>query len=271
MFAQFQTVDWRWLVAMLVIEFVRRVIGGLRWTLAVSIGGVQLTPALVAKHLRVFFLSNLAAYAPGGIWGGVLRVELNKLDGVSRIRTGAALFVDTMLILLTSLATGSYYIVYQLSEQRILAVLIPCVAVVGLIFAAHPRFVAWLLKLASRPGLVSETWGRNVMLILFALAAKLLSGAALCMGLLALGASFDYWMMFEIVSLYAIAWAIGMVSIWAPAGLGMREGVLVWGLASSLTMPIVLSVAALARVSTLLPDIILGAAAMLHLVKPRPS
>ncbi len=109
------------------------------------------------------------------------------------------------------------------------------------------------------------------MLILFALAAKLLSGAALCMGLLALGASFDYWMMFEIVSLYAIAWAIGMVSIWAPAGLGMREGVLVWGLASSLTMPIVLSVAALARVSTLLPDIILGAAAMLHLVKPRPS
>jgi uncharacterized membrane protein YbhN (UPF0104 family) len=183
---------------------------------------------------RIWFLSNLARYVPGNVWSYVGAVELARRDGVARRTTLAVMALTQVLSVGVALAAGLPVLLAErarLGRPALLGAAV-VVAVAGLAALFRRR----LLGLARRrlpgfdPAELAPSAGTVVLLVAgYAVywAVTGLAFAALVASLHPLGAG-DVPL---VVAAYAAAYAAGFLALLTPAGLGVREGVLVVALA----------------------------------------
>ena len=65
------------------------------------------------------------------------------------------------------------------------------------------------------------------------------------------------WNALDILTVYLEGWLLGLVSIWSPQGLGVREGVFVVGLGRFITAVDAVLISVIARVTVFLVDLVL--------------
>jgi uncharacterized membrane protein YbhN (UPF0104 family) len=217
---------------------------------------------------RVFFVSSLGKYLPGLPWATVAQMEAGKRWGVRRpvmlmanvlmltVLTGSGLVVGLLLV---SVSIGSSVI------PRWAFVAAAALVAVSL----WPRFISVLLDWATvlirrEPmKLVVETQGMLlafgwslVVWALFGIHIWLLSHAVGASGATTVAAA---------VGGIALAWALGMVAVMSPDGLGVRDGVLLAVLAPIVGRTPALAIALASRVMFALADVILAGVAALGL------
>ena len=200
---------------------------------------------------RIWFLSNLARYVPGNVWSFVGAVELARREGVARPVTLAVMAYTQVLSVGVALLAGLPVLLAEwarLGRPALLGAV--AVAVVAGVAAAFRR---QLLALARRrlPGLggaeLVPAPGTVALLVVgyaaywavtgLAFAALVASAYRLAPGDIPL-----------VVAAFAAAYAVGFLSLLTPAGLGVREGVLVVALAPVLPAGPALVVALVSRV-----------------------
>ena len=219
---------------------------------------------------RIWFLSNLARYVPGNIWSYVGAVELARREGVARRVTLAVMALTQLLSVGVAVAAGLPVLLAeraQLGRPALLgAVVVAAVAVLAVLFRGR------LLELARRrvpefdPRELTPSAGTVAWLVAgYALywAVTGLAFAALVAALHPLAAD-DIPL---VVAAYAAAYAAGFLALLTPAGLGVREGVLVVALAPVLPAGPALVVALVSRVWMMLVE--LAGAGVAHLVARR--
>jgi glycosyltransferase 2 family protein len=220
---------------------------------------------------RIWFLSNLARYVPGNVWSYVGAVELARREGVARSTTLAVMALTQVLSVAVALLAGLPVLVAErarLGRPALLGTVVVA-AVAGLAALFRRR----LLALARRrlpnldpAGLTPSA--RTVVLLVLGYAAYWavtgLAFAALVASLASLAAA-DVPL---VVAAYAAAYAVGFLALLTPAGLGVREGVLVVALAPVLPAGPALVVALVSRVWMMLAE--LAGAAVAHLAAGRP-
>jgi uncharacterized membrane protein YbhN (UPF0104 family) len=221
----------------------------------------------VAAGARIWFLSNLARYVPGNVWSYVGAVELARREGVARRTTLAVMALTQVLSVGVALAVGLPVLLAERARLGRPALLGAVVAVVVAALAA--LFRRPLLALARRrvPGFdlgeLTPSAGTVVLLVLGYAAYWAVTGlafAALVASLYPLAAG-DIPLL---VAAYAAAYAAGFLALLTPAGLGVREGVLVVALAPVLPAGPALVVALVSRVWMMLLE--LAGAGVAHLV-----
>jgi hypothetical protein len=185
-----------------------------------------------AAGARIWFLSNLARYVPGNVWSYVGAVELARREGVARRTTLAVMALTQVLSVGVALLAGLPVLLAERARLGRPALLGVVVVVVAAALAAI--FRRQLLGLARRrlPG-------------------------------------FDPADVPVVVAAYAAAYAVGFLALLTPAGLGVREGVLVVALAPVLPAGPALVVALLSRLWMMLVE--LAGAAVAHLVARRSA
>src|SRR5215213_6472169 len=206
---------------------------------------------------RVWFLSNLARYVPGNIWSYVGAVELARREGVARRVTLAVMALTQVLSVGVAVAAGLPVLLAErarLGRPALLgAVVVAALGGLAVLFRGR------LLELARRrmpgfdPGELTPSAGTVTGLAFAALVAALHPLAAGDIPL--------------VVAAYAAAYAAGFLALLTPAGLGVREGVLVVALAPVLPAGPALVVALVSRVWMMLVE--LAGAAVAHLVARR--
>jgi uncharacterized membrane protein YbhN (UPF0104 family) len=216
---------------------------------------------------RIWFLSNLARYVPGNVWSYVGAVELARRDGVARRTTLAVMALTQALSVGVALAAGLPVLLAERARLGRPALL--GAAVVAAVAGLAALFRRRLLALARRrlPGLdpaeLAPSAGTVALLVAGYAAYWAVTGlafAALVASLYPLGAG-DVPV---VVAAYAAAYAAGFLALLTPAGLGVREGVLVVALAPVLPAGPALVVALVSRVWMMLVE--LTGAAVAHLV-----
>jgi glycosyltransferase 2 family protein len=243
---------------------------GILGTLAV--GGAWLALLRGTDSVRVptvdglctFYVTQLGKYVPGAVWPIVAQVAASRRWGVRRSSVVIANLVMLLQLALTGVLLG--------------LLLLPWVADLGrpwlawgslcapiLLLLLHPRVIPALsrrfriplgggsrLELDIRPDAVLQgdawsvsTWG--------------LFGGQLWVLLHAAGAegSATYW---AAVGGAGLAWAAGLVAIFAPAGAGVREAVLVAVCAPLVGAGPALAVALASRILLTLADVVLALA-----------
>jgi glycosyltransferase 2 family protein len=215
---------------------------------------------------RIWFLSNLARYVPGNVWSYVGAVELARREGVARRTTLAVMALTQVLSVAVALLVGLPVLLAErarLGRPALLGMLtVALVSVVAVVFRRR------LLELARRrfpelePGDLTPS-ASTVALLVFGYAAYwLLTGLAFAVFVRSL-----YPLPAAEVPLaaaaYAAAYAAGFLSLLTPAGLGVREGVLVVALAPVLPAGPALVVALLSRLWMMLAE--LAGAGVAHL------
>jgi glycosyltransferase 2 family protein len=225
----------------------------------------------LATASRVFFLGQLGKYLPGSVWVVVGQVELGRTYGIPSRRT-AATFVVTSLVTLVSGMIVACGLLPFLAAGAVSAYWWMYLAVpIGLVILAPPvlnRLLEKALRWARRPPLelrmsfvgLSQAFGWGLV-------------CWLCFGLQiwflahSLGASGGS-VFLAAVGGFALAWCVGFLVVFAPAGAGAREAVLVVALASVISTADALITALASRLLMTVGD--LAAAAVVSIARPSP-
>lgn len=226
--------------------------------------------------LVILLLSQAAKYLPGNVGHYVGRVALARRWGLGTVPVLLTLAVETACAIASGVATAAVLFPAALragaGSPWLLAVLmagIAAAALAGPRLAASPRLRAWARlpadSTAALPGvgawLACLTFC-TLNFLLFGASAALLAGRLLGTPDLPRAA---------LAGLFAAAWVAGFVTPGSPAGLGVREAVLVGGLRPLCGAGAALALPLLFRLVTTLGDgLAFAAGLLLRRLLPRP-
>ena len=203
-------------------------ISGWLWSLMVSELG-ELRPGLWGA-LRIVFTANLGRYLPGRLWQIAGLAVLAGREGISRTVAGVAgvlgqAFALTAVAILASPAL----IGLGGGEGRAWAVALGVLAIF-VVLASIPALVAGGLRIAVRIARLSSDPPRpsarlfGLRWLGWYLMNWIVYAVAFVLFVRGLGFS-GGWL--ELMSSFAAAYLLGYVAVFAPAGLGVREGFLI--------------------------------------------
>jgi hypothetical protein len=220
----------------------------------------------VVAGARIWFLSNLARYVPGNIWSYVGAVELARREGVARRTTLAVMALTQVLSVGVALLAGLPVLLAERARLGRPALLGAVVVAAGAVLAAV--FRRQLLGLARRrmPGFDPAGLAPSAGTVAWLVAGYAVYWAVTGLAFAALVASLYPLAAADVpvvMAAYAAAYAAGFLALLTPAGLGVREGVLVVALAPVLPAGPALVVALLSRVWMMLVE--LAGAGIAHL------
>jgi len=219
---------------------------------------------------RIWFLSNLARYVPGNIWSYVGAVELARREDVARRVTLAVMALTQVLSVGVAVAAGLPVLLAErarLGRPALLgAVVVAALAGLAVLFRGR------LLELARRrmPGFDPRELTPSAGTVAWLVAGYAVYWAVTGLAFAALVAALHPLAAGDVpvvVAAYAAAYAAGFLALLTPAGLGVREGVLVVALAPVLPAGPALVVALVSRLWMMLVE--LAGAAVAHLVARR--
>ncbi|WP_201465937.1 lysylphosphatidylglycerol synthase domain-containing protein [Janibacter melonis] len=217
----------------------------------------------LAPASGVFFVGQLGKYLPGSVWSVVAQADMARRLGVPRRRTAVVGLITIALSALCGIVVGLPALPALLTRgQANLPTWFLVLVVGGLLVALWPpvlnRAIALLFRLLRREPLEHD----------LSLAAVALSTMWFTLSWLAGGASI--WVMatsladagadpghLALVSIcgYLLAAGIGMFSFVVPAGVGVRDGVLVVLLATSMPVAAATAVVVVARFYSVVADV----------------
>lgn len=179
-----------------------------------------------------YMLSSLARYLPGGVWGYVSRSQwLNEAYGVSYGRSASGSVIEVLGFVASALALAAGLGATRLWGMGRLALVALAVGLPALFWlapllarrfaAARPgRIGRWLARLGQ--GVPARHWAAALLLqVMFWVCL----GAALLAIASALGAPQPGGLLMA-ASVYSAAWLAGLLVVFVPAGLGIREAAL---------------------------------------------
>lgn len=247
--------------------------------LLVSLGYVLLTmlswravmtdlgsPLPVAAASRVFFVSQVGKYLPGGVWNIVAAAEMGADHRIPRRRSVSAMAVSVLVSIVTGLLLAVIAVVLGPPEVRgdygWVVWTLP-VFVLVLLPPVLNRLLGVALAVVRRPALEQPMTSAGIARsVLWALAAWVLAGVQVW--LIATGVGMDPTVATFALAVggYALAWTAGFLVIIVPAGVGVREAVLGALLAGQLAAGGVVVTVLLSRVVLTVADLLLGLAVM---------
>lgn len=208
-------------------------------------------------YLRIYFISQMGRYIPGKVWMVLGKMELLKKEGYSRKWIAGATVLEMLLMIVGAaivIAASLLYFQDTLFEKY--RWVIYAIGTFGLIGISGLKF---FLNLGSRI-LLKQTDAANAgtgyqlpykrrflyFITLGYSASWVLQGA----GFFYLIKSFYpvYHFPYYAVMIYAASWIIGFLTLFAPSGLGAKEGIMILFLGKFSTASEAAVIAAISRV-----------------------
>ena len=220
------------------------------------------SPLPIRVAARIMFVGQLGKYVPGSVWPVLAQMELGSAHRVPRHHSASA-SVLTMLVsmfsgLLTALVTQPFF---AGSTPYLWAFL----AVPGLLACLHPKVLnsvlGRLFRLIRRPPLEQPLTARAIATSLaWSFGSWIFYGLQIWLLATRLGASRGPAALLALGA-FAFAWIAGFLAVFAPAGAGVREVVLVALLGPVIGVGAGTAVALVSRALTALGDLLAAAAA----------
>lgn len=224
------------------------------------------SPLTMAAAQRVFLLGQLGKYLPGGVWTVLAQAELAQRLRVPRLRSGTASLMTVLLSVVTAFGLGGVLLLFT-GRQTLGHYGWAFLAVLPLLVLLHPDVLVWVGRLASKLTHRTVEIQRVSERSLGKASAWLLIGSGLSgvsTWFLAHSLSADGPPLLLVIGVQTFAVAVGLVVVFAPAGAGARELVMVVGLSSYLPTGSALLVVLVSRLITIVADFGWAAVVAIH-------
>ncbi len=220
------------------------------------------SPLHVAPAGGIFFVGQLGKYVPGAVWGIVAQAEMGARLRIPRQRSAVVAFLSVALAAICGLIVGMAALPLLLSRGEsaalgwTLLLTLPLLTVI-----LWPRLLNWgiatVLRVLRRPPLEHQLSGRSVLTASACfVTAWLTSGLHVFVLARAVGGADDTgFLLFACISGFALASSLSMFSVVLPAGVGVREGLLVLMLGPVITTSGATAVVVLSRFLTVSADV----------------
>lgn len=210
----------------LVITLIAQGMLAINWSVLVTVVGGMIP---FGTAMRIYSFSNLGRYLPGSVWHFAGRLFWLKQERVTNGRAVTCVLLEQGIIVGAGALVGAAGLLMALVDQLVLMTAIGALVTllgcgVGLIIALTPHNVA-LREIRRRLGELPV----HTLLIVTATSFGfwLLQGIAayLLIGDLRLSNVSATRCLVTLTGAVASAWVVGYLAVFAPTGLGVREGV----------------------------------------------
>jgi hypothetical protein len=187
------------------------------------------SPLSFPTAARILFIGQLGKYLPGSIWPVLAQMELGKAHRVPRYRSASASVLLMLITLITGLLTAAVTLPFVAGSLPFWWALLLAPVLLVLI---HPRVLNGLinrvLKLARQPSLETPLSGAAVARAMFwSFASWIFYSLQIWVLADRLGAPPGKTVLIALGG-FAFAWSVGFLVIFAPAGAGVRDVLLLW-------------------------------------------
>lgn len=218
----------------------------------------------IAQASGVFFVGQLGKYLPGSVWSVVVQTEMAARLGVPRRRSAVVGLLCIALSALTGMIAGLPALPVLLTRGDAVIPWWSLLLIIGVLgVLLWPPLLNWgirtLLRVLRREPLDHDLTHAAVGLSsLWFLSSWLVGG--LSVWVMARNVAPDdadaSRLLLVAVSGYLLAAGIGMFSIVVPAGVGVRDGVMVVLLTTQMSLSAATAVVVVARFLTVLADVV---------------
>lgn len=234
--------------------------GATGWYMAVRILSLSQKKPRFIQMLKVYSISNLAAYIPGTYWSLLGRVYLSRDVGISTKKASASIILETFMVVFSGIIM-TLFIVPTIMSDHVWAVSLGTVLIVILVLIGiNKRFILCLTSIYCRiskkeiPEYDPNSLDLLLLLIVFIMVWVML-GASLFFLTKAIDPSHST-NIFYMIGSFSAAWLIGFFVPIAPSGLGVRETILIYFLhLASVPDPLPAVLAILFRIIIALQDL----------------
>ena len=217
------------------------------------------SPLRTTTASRIFFIGQLGKYIPGSLWPVLTQMELGARANVPRSRSASA----SILTMIVSLAAGlivaaaTLPFAHYAAGYRGVFILVPVI-----LACLYPKVLNPLLnrlfKLIKRPGLDQPvTLTMLSKALAWAVLAWLANGVQIWILAEKLGAPVGRTILIALGG-YAFAWCVGFVIVFAPAGAGARDALLILALSPLIGSHPALAVALVSRAVNTVSDLLVA-------------
>ena len=231
----------------------------------------------VSAGCRIYFIGQLGKYMPGSVFPVLTQMEIGRTYNVPRQRSATVAMLSMMIGLTSGLLATVVGLPFMAGgEGRAywwLFLLIPVMLV-----CLHPRVLNPViergLRMIRKPPPESPLTGRTIARAMAVnLVAWFFNGLQIWVLATRLGAHGGHTLL-AAIGAYALAWCLGFVIVFLPAGSGIREVILVATLGPMVVggQAPAYAIALVSRLVTILGDLVgAGVAGLLGLRAPRPA
>jgi glycosyltransferase 2 family protein len=218
----------------------------------------------VPEAWRIYFIGGLSKYVPGSIWPVLAQAELGADRGIPRSRSALSVLLCYAVMTCTGAVVAAVTLPFakaaSVAQYFWVLFLIP-LGVVALSPPVLNRMLRLVLRLARQPDLLQGVSYRGLArTVAWAMAGWACNGLMIYVLMREL-AGVRQGTLLVSVGAYSLSWAIGFLAVFAPAGAGVREAVMVAVLHSQTTTAIALTVALVSRALLIVADALTAAIA----------
>ncbi|MGN7832411.1 lysylphosphatidylglycerol synthase domain-containing protein [Pseudoxanthomonas sp. 22568] len=229
------------------------------WQLAMRLAGSWIP---YRSSIQIVLLSQIGKYIPGNIAQHLGRIVLARRQGIDTSRVVASIALEAILLVLAAalstlaalnlLTTALSIHGPSIRHNMEIAAAIALVTV--LLSLLFPAIRNRLLPLAAKCAFLfsRQSIFLSARIIATHIASFVIGATALWLAVCASGQ--EQFPALSLLGVYSIAWLIGFIVPGAPAGLGIREALLVLGLGSLYGLETASTATILFRITTVLGD-----------------
>ncbi|MBN8630004.1 MAG: flippase-like domain-containing protein [Rhodobacterales bacterium] len=254
-----QPLFWGWLGLGLALYLVSQALAARAWSGTLSVFKVLLPPGRAETQLLV---SQIGKYIPGNVAHLLGRLALARMDGVSSAVAGLAMLLEVGLVLT---AGGLLFLAFLLFAPGLTLSLLPPGLAGSLASLSLPLAAAlaagigmglwYLVRLIRRKSALAQLDpARAAKPLALHVVNFLALGLSLGCVTQAIAPTGNGTFLLSI-PVFVVAWTVGFLMPGAPGGIGVREGLVVLGLGTSLGAGPALTAALLHRAICILGDL----------------
>jgi hypothetical protein len=203
------------------------------------------------RAMRLYFVAGLAKYIPGSVWQYFGWYHLSQREGIEGVSAGVSIVVVQLLSAWAGALVAAAAFAASGSDQIVRQMLVVLIMIALGLVALQPRLMArvlnWGLRLLRRPTVSLDLSFRDLA-ILCGLYLLSYIPWGLALFLFANSLTPVSWHRFAaFLGVFPAAYVLGLLAPFAPAGVGVREGALIYLLTFFVPLPQATIIALLSR------------------------
>jgi len=251
------TINYGYLLTSMIIMFANTALANCVWSLILGVLGEKLS---YKKSIKIAAKTEIAKYIPGSIWNYVGRAYLCNQEGIPITKATLSFTIEIALFWATGSLISFFSLIFWWHPhiEKSIFMIVILVIQTSVIFL-HPKvFVGllnFILKHFKQPQITVKPKYSEILILGFFYASILISGGIAFY--LFVNAFYSTNTNVPVmISIFLIAHVIGFIAVFAPNGLGIREGVLVGLLNFYMPLPIAIIISISHRIWYIIKEII---------------
>jgi glycosyltransferase 2 family protein len=218
----------------------------------------------IPEAWRIYFIGGLSKYIPGSIWPMLAQAELGADRGIPRSRSALSVVLSYSVMTCLGFVVGAVTLPFANAGSMAQYFWILFVIPAGAVALSPPilnRLLRLVLRVARQPAAqASVSYKGLARTMAWAAGAWITNGLMIYVLTRHLSGERQGTLLVSLAA-YSLSWSIGFLAVFAPAGAGVREAVMVAVLHTQTTTAIALTVALVSRALSVVGDAVTGAAA----------